>query len=123
MVTIISKSWIVLAGSMVLAVMSLLAACQDVSSPNTELFDQAEEQLQRGDYDEAIRNYEAFIERYPNSPLLPIARQRLANIERELEAVMGRRANPAPIYIRPPEPQEVPSRGTPRNNRWDRSGH
>ncbi len=95
--------------------------CQEPSSPPTDLFQRAEEFLQRGDYDGASEDYEAFLERYPNSPLAPIAEQRLRNIDRELEAIMGRRSTPAPIYIRPTEPVEEESETGAQENPWGRS--
>lgn len=96
--------------------------CQEPAPPQTDLFELAEEHLQRGDYDGATRNYEAFLERYPHSPLAPIAEQRLRNIDRELEAVMGRRSTPAPIYIRPAEPEEEDTESAGQEGQWGRSG-
>lgn len=81
-----------------------LAACEDPKAPPATQFERAEELLRAGDYDGATRLYEEFIDDHPHSPLAPIARLRLRNIDRELEAVMGRRATPAPIYVRPDVP-------------------
>jgi hypothetical protein len=76
-------------------------ACHDPLPPPAQAFEDAEARLREGDYDGATRLYQTFLASHPHSPLAPIARQRLRNIDRELEAVMGRRATPAPIYIRP----------------------
>jgi len=97
------------------------SSCHEPTTPPTELFQRAEELLQLGDYDGASSNYEAFLERFPNSPLAPIAEQRLRNIDRELEAVMGRRSTPAPIYIRPSEPVEEESETGDQESSWGSS--
>lgn len=106
--------------ALVLAV-AVLASCQEPTPPQTDLFEQAEVLLHRGDYDGATRYYRAFLDRHPNSPLAPVAEQRLRNIDRELEAVMGRRSTPAPIYIRPSEPVEEESEAPARENPWGSS--
>lgn len=104
------------------ALVSGLMACEPDEAADIELFKRAEALLAEGDYDRATQAYELFITEIPNGPLTRIAEQRLRNIDRELEAVMGRRSSPAPIYIRPPEAVELPSdeeiSGT---NPWDRS--
>ena len=82
---------------------SLPVGCREEPPRDTTIFEQAEELLRDGDYEGATRAYHQFLELHPSSPLVPIARQRLLNIDRELEAVMGRRYAPAPIYIRPVE--------------------
>jgi hypothetical protein len=91
----------VLLGAAGLVVALSLAACEEPQPPPVTQFERAEELLRAGDYDGATRLYEAFLADHPRSPLARVARQRLRNIDRELEAVMGRRATPAPIYIRP----------------------
>lgn len=80
-----------------------VVACDESPPRDTALFEQAEELLRGGDYEGASQAYEAFLSSHPASPLAPLAEQRLLNIDRELEAVMGRRAAPAPIYIKPAE--------------------
>jgi hypothetical protein len=82
--------------------------CDEERPAETDLFEQAEQLLRIGDSEAANRNYEEFLERYPQSPLAPLARERLANIDRQLESIMGRRAAPAPIYIRPVAPEREP---------------
>ncbi len=84
------------------------AGCKDAPPNNTDLFEQAEAHLQRGDYEAATRAYSQFLDQHPDSPLADLARQRLLNIDRELEAVMGRRSAPAPIYVRPVDPGPLP---------------
>ena len=73
---------------------------------DTELFRQAEILLHRGDFEAARSDYERFLEQHPESPLAPMAELRLANIDAELEALLGRGPN-SPIYIRPPSPVEA----------------
>ncbi len=67
----------------------------------TALFENAELRYVRGDYDGAQILYEEFLRRHPISPLADLAAQRQATIERELDAVMGRRGAPAPVYVNP----------------------
>lgn len=67
----------------------------------TALFESAEQRYARGDYDGALTLYEEFLERHPLSPLAALADQRQATIERELDAVMGRRGAPAPVHVNP----------------------
>ncbi|MBN1946678.1 MAG: hypothetical protein JW797_13470 [Bradymonadales bacterium] len=105
----------------VLAWMGIVVHCEQVQHPEGDRFQRAEDCLHRGDYDEAIENYQAFLEQHPGSNLAPIARQRLIDIDRELEAVMGRRACPAPIYIRPPQPATEQDQRPVQTNPWDRS--
>ena len=81
----------------------LPVGCREEPVRDTVLFEQAEGQLRDGDYEGATRSYNQFLAEHPSSPLAPIARQRLLNIDWELEAVTGRRYAPAPIYIRPIE--------------------
>lgn len=86
----------------------LVAGCKKPPANDTDLFEQAEAYLQRGDYEAATRAYSRFLDQHPESPLADLARQRLLNIDRELEAVMGRRSAPAPIYVRPVDPGPQP---------------
>ena len=67
----------------------------------TDLFQQAETRYARGDYDGAALLYAEFLERHPLSPLAPIADQRLGLVDREFDAIMGRRGSPAPVYVNP----------------------
>lgn len=83
--------------------------CQEPGPPDSTLFERAEERMHAGDYEGARQNYTRFLEAQPTGPFSELARQRLVNIEREMDSVMGRRATPAPIYIRPPEPREAES--------------
>lgn len=94
-------------GSLLFALLAagLLQGCNNAPSADTTLFQESEELLRRGDYEGATQGYEDFLELYPSSPLAPVARRRLLNIDQQLEAVMGRRPN-SPIYIRPALPRE-----------------
>lgn len=100
----------------------VVVGCHEPQPPPTDEFERAETLLHAGDYDGAAGLYTDFLDRHPSSPLAPIARQRLRNIDRELEAVMGRRSTPAPIYIRPPTPEEGPAEADRSERRWGRSG-
>ena len=77
------------------------SACEITFQEETELFERAEESYARGDYDGAVTFYRRFLELHPTSPLASIADQRLLTIERELDALMGRRGAPAPVYVSP----------------------
>lgn len=77
------------------------AGCDASYREETALFEEAEERYARGDYDGASALYRDFLDRHPLSPLVDIAEQRLATVERELDAIMGRRGAPAPVYVNP----------------------
>lgn len=91
-----------------------LVGCDETYEEETVLFERAEQRYAAGDYDGAVERYERFLEIHPLSPLAPIAEQRLRNVEREIDAVMGRRGAPAPIRVNPfggaeaPGPEAVP---------------
>lgn len=118
-----SQRLIPLFGAIVVLIVTFSNACNRVSPPETDKFQQAETCLRRGDYDEAIRLYHEFLHDEPNSPFAHVAQERLLNIDRELESVMGRRPAPAPLYIRPVEPESDESGPSNRENRWDNSVH
>jgi hypothetical protein len=76
-------------------------ACDVSVREETDLFQRAETRYARGDYDGASTLYTEFLELHPLSPLAPIADQRLDMIDREFDAIMGRRGSPAPVYVNP----------------------
>lgn len=78
-----------------------LVACQQERKPASDLFQEAEQAYRGGDYDEALRKYEEFLEQDPNSPLSSLAKQRISNIEREFNNVMGNKKGLHPIYLKP----------------------
>lgn len=78
-----------------------LVGCDETYEEETLLFERAEQRYASGDYDGAVERYERFLDLHPLSPLAPIAEQRLRNIEREIDAVMGRRGAPAPVRVNP----------------------
>ena len=84
-----------------------LTGCSPNSGGQNNHFEEAETLLSNGDYEGARTFYEQFIQANPASPLLPLVNERLANINRELESLMGRPHRPAPIYIRPSEQGEA----------------
>ena len=79
------------------------SACKPERRPAREVFNEAEEAYRAGAYDEALERYEQFLREAPEHQLAPLAQQRVLNIERELEVIMGRRNGPRPIYLRPVE--------------------
>lgn len=79
----------------------VLPACEGEAPIETVLFERAEASFALGDYEGARTGYLTFVETHPHSPLAPVARQRLAAVERELDTIMGRRGAPAPLYASP----------------------
>lgn len=77
----------------------VLVACEQNERQETPLFGEAESAFRRGDYELASTGYGEFVESYPQSPLVALAEQRLRLIERELNAVMGRRGSPSPVRV------------------------
>ncbi|MFT5991286.1 MAG: hypothetical protein ACJA1R_002201 [Flavobacteriales bacterium] len=75
--------------------------CELQTVEETTLFQQAERSFTLGDYDGASEMYREFLRVHPLSPLAETAEQRIATIERELDAILGRRGAPAPVYASP----------------------
>jgi len=73
--------------------------CRERPAPPSEVFAQAEEHYQRGEYDAALDDYQVFIERHPRSPLTDTARMRIRAINREIRTVMDREHVPSPTYV------------------------
>ncbi len=82
-----------------LGVLAASIGCNGSYDIENELMRSAEARYTAGDYDTAVDLYRRFIAEHPLSPFAPIAEQRLFTIERELDAVMGRRGGPAPIHV------------------------
>jgi hypothetical protein len=78
-----------------------LTACELDYEEETHLFERAEEHFRAGDYEGARELYARFLELHRRSPLRPIAEQRNRLIDRELDAVTGRRGAPAPVRVNP----------------------
>jgi hypothetical protein len=91
-----------------------VSACDEAREEETRLFERAEAHYRHGDYDGAQSLYERFVRQHPQSPFVDVAAQRLRTIDRELDAIMGRRGAPAPIRVNPwagfesPEPESLP---------------
>lgn len=89
-------------------------ACDPRFEEETRLFERAEEHYKHGDYDGAQELYSRFLEQHPQSPFASVAQQRLRTMDREMDAVMGRRGAPAPVRVNPwagfdtPQPESVP---------------
>lgn len=103
-----------------LGVAPVTLACQPERTPQRHLFDQGDAAFRKGHYDLALEHYKAFVKAAPNHQLAPLAQQRIVNIERQLEHVLGRKNGPRPIYLRPtvrdPDeelPEEGPLSGPP----------
>ncbi len=86
---------------LVLMLASCLLACQPERLSDRSLFDEAEQAYRQGHYDRAVELYEAFLKGSPDPQLARLAERRVLSIEREIETVMGNRAGPRPIYLRP----------------------
>jgi hypothetical protein len=80
---------------------AVLPACEPPALEETTLFERAEELYEVGDYDGASELYTRFLENHANSPLAEMAALRLRLVEREVDAVMGRRGSPAPLRVNP----------------------
>lgn len=83
------------------AVLVFVVSCAREVPEETLLFERAEASYTLGDYDGALAMYRLFLDQHALSPLAPIAEQRVQTIERELDAIMGRRGAPAPVYASP----------------------
>jgi hypothetical protein len=85
-------------GSLVVG-MLMGMGCRERPPRPSEVFAQAEEHYQRGEYDAALDDYQVFLERHPRSPLTETARMRIRAINREIRAVMDREHVPSPTYV------------------------
>ena len=89
-------------------------ACDGSRAAETTHFEAAEVEYREGNYDDALSGYQAFLERYPQSPLAPTVEMRLRSINREVSSVMERTGSPRPSYHgsdteqSPPESPDAP---------------
>ena len=74
------------------------SGCEDGIEAETSAFEAAEIDYRQGNYADAMEGYQAFLERYPQSPLAPSAEMRLRSIHREVSSVMERTGSPRPSY-------------------------
>ncbi len=72
--------------------------CEDRIEAETRAFEAAEVEYRQGNYADAMEGYQAFLERYPQSPLAPSAQMRLRSIHREVSSVMEKTGSPRPSY-------------------------
>lgn len=86
-----------LVGAVVLG--ALPSACQRSETRRTSLFETAEAHFERGEYEAALHDYQAFIDRYPRSPLAETARLRKRSINREIKAMLSGEDLPAARYL------------------------
>ncbi len=84
-----------------LLVGALASGCEHSERPRTSLFDEGEQHYERGEYDAALDDYQAFLQRFPRSPLAETARLRVRSINREVQSVMGASETPDPRYLGP----------------------
>ena len=85
-------------------------ACTSDYEEETALLERAEANFTAGEYDTAVALYQRFLAEHPRSPYANIAQQRLRLIERELDALMGRRGTPTPVHVPQRLPQNLPRR-------------
>lgn len=78
---------------------AVLSGCEHSERPRTSLFQQAEQHFERGEYDDALDDYQAFLQRFPRSPLAETARLRVRSINREVQSLMETQNMPEPRYI------------------------
>jgi len=78
---------------------TVLSGCEHSERPRTSLFQQAEQHFERGEYDDALDDYQAFLERFPRSPLAETARLRVRSINREVQSLMETQNMPEPQYV------------------------
>lgn len=84
--------------AILLIVTSILAGCEDRRDTETSAFEAAEVHYRHGNYGEALDGYQAFIKRYPQSPLASTVEMRIRSIHREVESVMTDRHALRPSY-------------------------
>ena len=88
---------ILLVGALLLG--GLPSGCQRSEVQRTSLFETAERHFERGEYDAALDDYQAFVDRYPRSPLAETARLRIRSINREVQSMMNRKSGPEARYV------------------------
>lgn len=98
------------------ALLWLASGCDESRPQRTDLFERAEQNYRRGEYDTALDQYQAFINQYPRSALADTARLRMRSLTREVEAMLDRKDMPQPLYVGdrgdrslPPESTERPA--------------
>lgn len=78
---------------------ALTTGCSRDYEEETTLLERAEANFTAGEYDIAEQLYRQFLREHPRSPYAAIASQRMRILERELEAVMGRRGTLTPVHV------------------------
>jgi outer membrane protein assembly factor BamD (BamD/ComL family) len=81
-----------------LLVMTLALGCEDPREAETTAFEAAEVEYRQGNYGDALDGYQAFLKRYPQSPLAPTVEMRIRSIHREVSSVMNDRHAIRPSY-------------------------
>lgn len=76
----------------------LLTGCEDAKRTETSMFEAAEADYRQGNYEDALSAYQAFLKRYPSSPLAVTGELRVRNIRREVASMMERPGTPRPVY-------------------------
>lgn len=88
------RAWIV-----ALALFAFIGAgCEDGKRTETSMFEAAEAAYRQGNYEDALLAYQAFLKRYPSSPLAVTGELRVRNIRREVASMMERPGTPRPVY-------------------------
>lgn len=87
--------------------LTLSTGCARDYEEETTLLERAEANFTAGEYDIAEQLYRQFLREHPKSPYVPIASQRLRLLDRELEAVMGRRGTLTPVHVTQRLPQNM----------------
>lgn len=82
----------------VLFVALLGVGCDDPQVAETTAFESAEIDYRDGNYADAMSGYQAFLARYPQSPLAPTVEMRLRSITHEVSSVMDTSGSPRPSY-------------------------
>jgi hypothetical protein len=74
-------------------------ACERSPEQRTSLFREAETHFERGEYERALDDYQAFIEQHPRHRLADTARLRIESVNREVQSVMGRDDMQTPRHV------------------------
>lgn len=74
-------------------------ACERSPEQRTSQFREAETHFERGEYEQALDDYQAFVEQYPRHRLADTARLRIKSVNREVQSVMGRDDMQTPRHV------------------------
>ena len=81
------------------AISVVSTGCEHSKKRRNSLFKEAERHFERGEYEAALDDYQAFLHRYPRSPLAETVKMRKKTVNHEVQSILSRDDMPEPRYV------------------------